>query len=111
MSTALVLRDPAHVPPGLEGDDIVAGLSQKVNHAREIWTGVWETLLLNKKRAPKEAATKPTVDASAKKEFVQTLAAKGTAAEEADEVVKKALENLTFWERMTTCSLPECSAN
>jgi hypothetical protein len=104
MSTALVLSDPYQVLPGLEGDDIVPGLSVKVNHARGIWTDVWETLLLNKRQQAPEEATKSTIDNSAKKGFVQALAAQGTVAEEADEVVRMALENLTFWERMTCAS-------
>jgi hypothetical protein len=110
-SMALVLLDdPVHLLPGLEGDDISPGLSQTVNHARDIWTGVWETLLMSKEQAPKQS-TKPTLDTSAKKEFVHALAAQGTVAEEADEIVKEALENLTLWERMTTCATAECSAN
>ena len=54
-STALVLhrpRTPVEIIPGLEGDDIIPGLSDKVVHARDIWSNVWSQMMLSRDEPP-----------------------------------------------------------
>ena len=41
-------RSPVNILPGLEGDDILPGLSDKVVHARDIWSNVWSQMMLTK---------------------------------------------------------------
>jgi hypothetical protein len=41
-------RTPVQILPGLEGDDILPGLSDKVGNARDIWSTVWSQMLLSK---------------------------------------------------------------
>jgi hypothetical protein len=103
-------ENPIHVLPGLEGDDIIPGLSAKVENARSIWSTVLGTMLLQRdepQRQPQKASNKlPNISEetvltySSKKELVDPFAAEGTVQEEAEMAMQKAQENLSFWQRM-----------
>jgi hypothetical protein len=103
-------NNPIHLLPGLEGDDIIPGLSAKVENARSIWSTVLGTMLLQRdepqRQAQKTSNKLPDINEetvltySTKKELVNALAAEGTVQEEAEMAMQKAQENLSFWQRM-----------
>jgi hypothetical protein len=103
-------KNPIHLLPGLEGDDIIPGLSAKVENARSIWSTVLGTMLLQRdepqRQAQKTSNKLPDISEetvltySTKKELVNAFAAEGTVQEEAEMAMQKAQENLSFWQRM-----------
>jgi hypothetical protein len=106
--TAIVVRQtgPVDVLPGLEGDDIMEGLSRKVEHARDIWTNVLSTMLMNKE-SEDPSGVKHVGDLSTLPELregVTTLTGTVDAPQKEPEervCVEAAVQNLTFWQRLT----------
>lgn len=118
-SSALVKKrvSPIQVLPGLEGDDIIPGLSAHVAGARSTWMNVLG-FLNDSREDPNltEVATEPPLDASSRHPLLQIDEEKlltttekggermlpppaGGSVDEGDQLVEQASENLSFWQR------------
>ena len=114
-------RDPINVLPGLEGDDIVPGLSSRVENARDVWHGVLQTLLLAKDDEVTLPDRKPhmkTLPPSTKKDGVEDRSVMTPPSvqrqqqqqqnHEDSEMISvdepKPRPKLSFWQRITCAS-------
>jgi hypothetical protein len=109
---------PKELLPGLEGDDILLGLSAQVEGAQNIWMGVMNTMTTSRgqdgelpnndvggQRDPEAKTTPEREDESIRKNIQRALAAEGAPKEEAEIVVEsppKAIVSL--WQRFTCMS-------
>jgi hypothetical protein len=120
-STALVKRNysPINILPGLEGDDILPGLSQQVEGARDIWMNVLGQMVLNKSAAvvvddshpPPSKNTLPEIreeiaEPPSQKQMMDALAAEGTPQEEAEIALYDVTQSMSLWQRLT-CATTE----
>ena len=105
MSTALVPhrpRTPVELIPGLEGDDIIPGLSDKVGNARDIWSNVWSQMMLSRDEIPNISIAeddRDTVSVSSVRKAMQETsllddASTGSATKPADQVPSKTPEKV-----------------
>ena len=112
-------RDPINVLPGLEGDDIVPGLSARVENARDVWHGVLQTLLLAKEdevtlpvRKPHMKTLPPTKKDNVEDRSVMTPPSVQRQQQQQNhddaEVISvdetKSKPKLSFWQRITCAS-------
>eukprot|EP00934_Nitzschia_sp_Nitz4_P008315 Nitzschia sp. Nitz4//scaffold269_size25945//21831//23369//NITZ4_008293-RA/size25945-processed-gene-0.16-mRNA-1//-1//CDS//3329544979//8305//frame0 len=119
--TALVNKrlSPIQLLPGLEGDDIIPGLSAQVEGARSTWMGVLG--FMNESRedpnltenSPKDESLREGVRSTlphiqeestptdARKELVSALASGATPQEQAGQIIQETKTNLGFWHRFT----------